>query len=103
MHTGDLGYFDENGEVHIVDRLKEIITTQNRKISPSTIVDIILKHPAVVDAAVVAVPHDIDGERPLAFVIKKPGYDVSYKKLFVIINIKSIFIIISMFQNTFFL
>ena len=80
MHTGDLGYFDENGEVYIVDRLKEIINTKNRKVSPSNIVEILLNHPGIIDAAVISIPHEIDGERPLAFVIRKPGYEVGYKR-----------------------
>ena len=79
VHTGDLGYYDETGEVYITNRIKEVIITKNRKIAPSKIVEILTEHPGVVDAAVLPVLHDIDGERPLAFVIKKPDSNVGWK------------------------
>ena len=77
LHTGDLAYYDENGEISITGRIKEVIISRNFHISPSHIEEILLKHPAVYDVSVISVPHKIDVERPLAFVVKNPNTQVS--------------------------
>lgn len=72
LHTGDLGYYDEDGDLFIVDRLKELIKYKGFQVSPSEIESLLLSHPAVSDAAVVGKPDPDAGELPVAFVVKSP-------------------------------
>lgn len=76
LHTGDLCYFDEDGELFVVDRLKELIKYRGHQISPGEIEDVLLSHPAVLEAAVVSVFHPTDDEHPIAYVTKKLGTKV---------------------------
>ncbi|XP_015521568.1 4-coumarate--CoA ligase 1 [Neodiprion lecontei] len=71
LHSGDLGYYDEDGEIFIVDRLKEMIKYQGYQISPADIEDVLLSHPGVKEAVVVSVPHPVDNEHPIAFVVRR--------------------------------
>ncbi|XP_046833712.1 uncharacterized protein LOC124430758 [Vespa crabro] len=81
FHTGDLAYYDENGEVFIVDRLKETMKYRGIQISPTEIENLLQSHPDVVEVAVVGVPHLQDDEHPIAFVTKVPGSKVSEREL----------------------
>jgi len=69
MHTGDVGYFDTDGHLYIVDRLKELIKYKGYQIAPAHLEAILLEHPTVSDAAVIGVPSDEAGEIPKAFVV----------------------------------
>ena len=71
LHTGDIGVIDEEGYLKITDRLKDVIKTGGEWISSLELEDLILKHPAVAEAAVVGVPDPKWGERPLALVVAK--------------------------------
>ncbi|XP_022913006.2 luciferin 4-monooxygenase-like [Onthophagus taurus] len=73
LKTGDLGYFDEDGYLYIVDRLKEVIKYKGFQIAPAELEAILLTHPKIQDAGVVGKPDDKAGELPTAFVIKKSG------------------------------
>ncbi|KAK3588255.1 hypothetical protein CHS0354_021509 [Potamilus streckersoni] len=73
LHTGDVGYVDEDGFLFIVDRLKEIIKYKGNQVPPAYLEDILLKHPGVKDAAVVGVPDAHAGELPKAFVVRNDG------------------------------
>ena len=73
LHTGDLGVLDADGTLHIVDRLKDVVKTGGEWVSSLGIEDITLQHPAVAEAAVVGVPDERWGERPVAFVVTRPG------------------------------
>ncbi|XP_058799253.1 uncharacterized protein LOC131668820 [Phymastichus coffea] len=79
LHTGDKGYFDENGEITITDRMKDVIKYRNYQISPGELEEVLLSHPAVIEVAVVPIPHEIDNERPIAFV--KAQTDISENEL----------------------
>lgn len=68
LHTGDEGFYDINGEVTIVGRYKDLIKCRNFAILPLDLENVLLSHPAVVEAVVVPIPHDIDVEQPFAFV-----------------------------------
>ena len=68
FHTGDLGYFDENGFLFIVGRIKELIIRGGYNVYPPEIEDVLHAHPAVVEAAVVGVPDGRLGEEVKAFV-----------------------------------
>ena len=76
LHTGDLGHYDSKGNVYIVGRIKEVIKYRGHQISPIEIESILVKHPEILDAAVVPVPHSIDDEHPMAFVVKRKNSKV---------------------------
>ncbi|XP_071639675.1 uncharacterized protein [Temnothorax longispinosus] len=73
LHSGDIGYFDEDGELFIIDRIKELIKYIGYQISPGEIEGVLITHSAVLEVAVITVPRAIDDEHPLAYVTKKPG------------------------------
>jgi long-chain acyl-CoA synthetase len=68
LHTGDLGYFDEDGYLFIVSRKKELIIRGGYNVYPSEIEDVLHSHPSVAEAAVVGIPDDRLGEEVMAFV-----------------------------------
>jgi long-chain acyl-CoA synthetase len=69
LHTGDIGYIDEDGYTFIIDRMKDMISVGGFKVFPRHLEDILYKHEAIKEAAVVAVPDTYLGERPKAFVV----------------------------------
>jgi len=77
FHTGDLGYFDEDGYLYLVGRLKEIINRGGEKIAPREIDDTLLGHPAVAEAAAFAVAHPQLGEDVSAAVVLRQGTQAS--------------------------
>ncbi len=68
LRTGDVGRLDEDGFLYIVDRKKDLILSGGQNIYPSDIEAVLLKHPSIAAAAVVAAPHDEWGETPFAVV-----------------------------------
>lgn len=74
LHTGDIGVIDNEGYLKITDRLKDVIKTGGEWISSLTLEDIISQHEAVSEAAVIGVPDEKWGERPMALVVLKPDY-----------------------------
>ena len=76
LHTGDIGVIDAEGYLKITDRLKDVIKTGGEWISSLELEDLILKHPAVAEAAVVGLPDLKWGERPLALVVLRPEREV---------------------------
>ncbi|KAG7204102.1 hypothetical protein KM043_001951 [Ampulex compressa] len=81
LHTGDLGYYDDDGEIFIIDRISEFINYRGVNLSPAEIESVLESHPSVLRAAVVGVPHDIEEEHPMAFILKVPGKEVSEEEL----------------------
>jgi acyl-CoA synthetase (AMP-forming)/AMP-acid ligase II len=75
LHTGDLGHIDEDGNIFIVDRLKELIKVRGFQVAPAELEAVLVAHPAVADAAVIGVPDEHDGERPKAFVVSRGPLD----------------------------
>ena len=76
MHTGDKVYYDDSGEFYFIDRIKEIMKFWGHCISPIQLEDILVDHPDVMEAVVVSMPHEEDGDRPMVFVRKIPGSKV---------------------------
>ncbi|HRF63988.1 MAG TPA: fatty acid--CoA ligase [Candidatus Competibacter sp.] len=74
LHTGDIGTIDEEGYLKITDRLKDVIKTGGEWISSLELEDLIFKHPAVAEAAVIGIPDSRWGERPVALVVLKRDY-----------------------------
>uniref|UniRef100_T1GTM8 AMP-binding enzyme C-terminal domain-containing protein n=1 Tax=Megaselia scalaris TaxID=36166 RepID=T1GTM8_MEGSC len=81
IHTGDVGYFDENLDFYIVDRLKELIKYKGFQVPPYEIETILLKHPKIKDCAVIGKPDEEAGELPLAFVVLQPGQKAEEKEI----------------------
>ena len=71
LHTGDIGHADADGDFYVVDRLKELIKYKGYQVPPAELEAILLTHPAVADAAVIASPDEDAGEVPKAFVVLK--------------------------------
>lgn len=79
IKTGDIGYYDEDGEFFIVDRLKELIKYNGYQVPPAEIEALLLTHPKIKDAAVVGMPDVQCGELPVAFVVKQDNADLTEK------------------------
>ena len=73
LHTGDAGRIDDNGNVFIVDRLKELIKVSGHQVAPAELEAVLLAHPAVADAAVIGRPDERRGEVPVAVVVGDVG------------------------------
>jgi len=77
LHTGDVGRFDDEGYLYIVDRKKDMIVTGGFNVFPREIEDVISAHPAVAMVAVVGVPDERWGEAVKAVVVLRPGHEGS--------------------------
>jgi long-chain acyl-CoA synthetase len=77
LHTGDLGYMDEDGYFFIVDRKKEMILSGGYNIYPRHIEEVLYTHAAVLECAVIGIAHEVRGQVPKAFIVLKEGARVS--------------------------
>jgi 4-coumarate--CoA ligase len=77
LRTGDLGVVDADGYLFIRDRLKELIKVKGFQVAPAEVEAQLLRLPGIADAAVIGVPDDEAGERPMAFVVRQPGSDLT--------------------------
>jgi acyl-CoA synthetase (AMP-forming)/AMP-acid ligase II len=73
LHTGDLGYLDEDGFLYVVDRKKDVIITGGANIYPAEVEQVLTEHPGILHAAVVGVPDYKYGELPRAYVVCRNG------------------------------
>jgi fatty-acyl-CoA synthase len=81
LHSGDLGVQHSDGYVELRDRAKDIIISGGENISTVEIEHALEMHPAVLEAVVIGIPDEKWGERPKAFVIRKPGAEVNETEL----------------------
>jgi fatty-acyl-CoA synthase len=81
FHTGDLGVWDSSQSVHIVDRKKDVIISGGENISSPEIEDALYRHPAVLECAVIGVPHEKWGETPKALVVLRSGQTPTEQQL----------------------
>lgn len=81
LRTGDMAYYDENNHFYITDRLKELIKVKGFQVPPAELEELLRDHPKVADAAVIGIPHPVNGEVPRAFVVAKNGTPVTEKEL----------------------
>jgi acyl-CoA synthetase (AMP-forming)/AMP-acid ligase II len=77
LHSGDIGHVDDECHLYIVDRVKELIKYKGFQVAPAELEGLLLKHPAVLDSAVIGIPDEEAGELPKAFVVLKPGQTVT--------------------------
>ncbi|WP_051926700.1 class I adenylate-forming enzyme family protein [Streptomyces durhamensis] len=73
VHTGDLGRLDEEGYLYLVDRSSRIISSGGFKIAPQEVEEVLLRHPALADAAVFGIPHPVLGALLVAAVVPDPA------------------------------
>jgi long-chain acyl-CoA synthetase len=81
LHTGDVGYMDEQGYTFITDRAKDLILVGGYNVYPRMVEEAILQHPAVADVAVCGIPDDYRGETIKAFIVPKNGQSFTLGEL----------------------
>lgn len=81
LHTGDVGYQDEDGFIYLVDRIKDLIICSGYNVYPRVIEEAVYQHEAVDECIVIAIPDPYRGQSPKAFVKLKDGADVSAQDL----------------------
>jgi long-chain acyl-CoA synthetase len=81
LHTGDLGYLDEDGYLFIVDRIKDLIKTSGYQVWPREIEEVVAAHPAVAEVGVAGVPHEARGEVAKAWVVLRPGRQATAEEI----------------------
>ena len=77
VHTGDMGKFDADGYLSFIGRFKEMIKVSGYSVFPEEVETILIKHPAVAQAAAIALPDPEKGEVVKVFIVKKPGAQVT--------------------------
>ncbi|HVW26855.1 MAG TPA: long-chain fatty acid--CoA ligase [Polyangiaceae bacterium] len=81
FHTGDLAKIDADGYYTIVDRKKDMVLVSGYNVYPIEVENVILRHPKILDAAVVGVPDAYQGESVKAFIVLRPGESMDVKEL----------------------
>lgn len=81
LHTGDLGYMDEEGFIFIVDRKKDLIKTSGFQVWPREIEEVLSSHPSVAEAGAAGLPDPYKGEVVVAWVVPRPGQTVDPEDL----------------------
>ena len=81
LSTGDLGYLDDDGDLFLVDRKKEMIIRGGYNVYPREVEEVLYEHPAVLEAAVVGVPHESLGEEVAAIVVPRSGVELDPDEL----------------------
>ncbi|NWF78136.1 MAG: long-chain-fatty-acid--CoA ligase [Chloroflexi bacterium] len=81
VHTGDMGYYDDEGYIYIADRKKDMIISGGENVYPREVEEILYQHPAVLEAAVIGVPDPYWVERVHAVVVTRKGMDTTADEL----------------------
>jgi len=81
FHTGDAAVMHPDGYAEIRDRIKDVIISGGENISSIEVEGVLLRHPAVLEAAIVGLPHEKWGEAPFAYVVLKPGASATEAEL----------------------
>ncbi|XP_058465853.1 uncharacterized protein LOC131439169 [Malaya genurostris] len=81
LHTGDTGYFDEDEDFFIVDRIKDLIKYKGFQVPPAEVEAVLLLNEGIKDTAVIGIPDEVSGELPLAFVVLQPGVKLTEEEI----------------------
>jgi long-chain acyl-CoA synthetase len=81
LHTGDMGKFDSDGYLYVVDRKKDLIITGGFNIYPAEVENVLYRHPKVAMATVIGVPDEIKGEIAKAYIVLKEGQTATEKEI----------------------
>lgn len=81
LHTGDIGFYDNEQDFFIVDRLKELIKYKAFQVPPAELEAVLLSHPKVKDAAVIGIPEEKVGELAMAFIVPSEGIQVTEQEI----------------------
>lgn len=81
LRTGDLGHLDDDGFLYLTDRSKDVIISGGSNIYPREVEEVVLRHPAVAEVAVVGTPDPEWGEQVVGFVVAEPGQAVTEAEL----------------------
>ncbi len=81
LYTGDVARMDEDGYFYIVDRKKDMIVAAGYNVYPREIEEVLFEHPDVSEAVTVGVPDEYRGETVKAFVVRKPGSEVTEEEI----------------------
>ena len=79
VHTGDLGYMNEDGVLFFCSRLKRMLIVSGYNVYPSHIEEVLMKHPAILNCGVIGIPHPYKVQVPKAYIVLKPDVKVSSK------------------------
>lgn len=86
LHTGDIGYYDDEFEFFIVDRIKELIKYKGFQVPPAEIEALLLTNDKIKDAAVIGKPDEEAGELPMAFVVKQANVELTSEDVIKFVN-----------------
>ncbi len=81
FRTGDLGEFDAEHDLRIVDRLKDMIIRGGYNVYPGEVEEVLYQHPGIVEAAIIGVPDDHYGEEVAAVVVRQPDSDLTEEQV----------------------
>ena len=81
MHTGDIGMMDAQGYLYLLDRKKDMIISGGNNIYPREIEEVLLKHPAIYEVAVIGVPDPLWGESVKAIIALRPGMSLTEEEV----------------------
>jgi long-chain acyl-CoA synthetase len=81
LYTGDIGFLDEDGFLHIIDRKKDLIIASGYNVYPNEIDKVLFSHPRIEQACAVGVPHEYRGETVKAFVVLKEGESMTEQEV----------------------
>jgi long-chain acyl-CoA synthetase len=83
LHTGDIGMMDEQGYLYLLDRKKDMIISGGNNIYPREVEEVLLRHPAIYEVAVIGIPDPLWGESVKAIVALRPGMTITEEEVHV--------------------